>query len=343
MKKNILVGVALVSSLLSVTVLADKGGSTGVGGGGDTACEQRISDVRQDILSWIQQGGSQGLDFSKEGLSLTDYNSKMLAVLANHAVVVGCLNETQDNPNPVQVNNVPKTCRGYVSVVDNLQHIDCDLQRFTTATSESDQYSLVHHEFAGLAGVEKNIGASSDYDISNQITEYLVSETVLKLAIKKGTAKAVIQNPGVENGETYLRDHDGNTADNYNYSQFWAPILAGGSNLSGHCAFVMNCTYVQDCETVHSFDEFAAESSPDGVCKVLGYSKALSFTKGLDTNDEGQFRTYDSNGNMTAITQQKVRRARGGEMGSNCKLGDPNQSFIYKTKATAIFTSVTCE
>ena len=52
------------------------------------------------------------------------------------------------------------------------------------STSESKQYKLIHHEFAGLASIENNEGAASDYAISAQITDYLTQQTVLRLAIK---------------------------------------------------------------------------------------------------------------------------------------------------------------
>jgi hypothetical protein len=52
------------------------------------------------------------------------------------------------------------------------------------ATNDSDQYVLVHHEYAGLSGFEVNNGPDSTYLISNQISEFLVDEVVKKLAIK---------------------------------------------------------------------------------------------------------------------------------------------------------------
>jgi hypothetical protein len=51
-------------------------------------------------------------------------------------------------------------------------------------TSEAGQYRLIHHEYAGLARIEKNYGSASDYEFSNQITNYLEHQTVLKLALK---------------------------------------------------------------------------------------------------------------------------------------------------------------
>jgi hypothetical protein len=52
------------------------------------------------------------------------------------------------------------------------------------ATDQSDQYVLIHHEYAGLAGFEVNDGESSQYEISNQISGYLEDQIVKKLVVK---------------------------------------------------------------------------------------------------------------------------------------------------------------
>ena len=72
------------------------------------------------------------------------------------------------------------------SSIDSKAHILCNILRFKS-TSESEQYKLIHHEYAGLAGVENNEGAASDYSLSTQITEYLTLQTVLKLGLKKAS------------------------------------------------------------------------------------------------------------------------------------------------------------
>jgi hypothetical protein len=77
--------------------------SRDVGNGGDI-CENRFQSVRDDIKSWINNGGSAGLALPSS-LSLQQYNSQ-----------------------------------------------------------------LVHHEYAGLAGVEVNESDESKYSISNQIS-----------------------------------------------------------------------------------------------------------------------------------------------------------------------------
>jgi hypothetical protein len=155
------------------------------GGGGDPT-EMRIDEIRRDILKWISAGGSSALVLPQE-LTHETYVSRMIERLVDHAVIVTSVTSsaeatTSNEELRVIVDGQPKTCRGFVSVQDGLQHILCNVERFA-ATSEADQYRLIHHEYAGLAGLERNIGASSDYSISNQITSYLQQSTVLRLAV----------------------------------------------------------------------------------------------------------------------------------------------------------------
>jgi len=147
-----------------------------------------VNEIRADILKWVSEGGAQGLRFPV-GVTQAIYLSSMPQVLAPHAVVIGFVtnhqeSDTTDSDLKVSVNGQPKTCRGFVSVKDQRPHILCNLERFVS-TADSQQYRLIHHEYAGLAGVERNEGASSDYVISSQITDFLVPETVLRLSVKK--------------------------------------------------------------------------------------------------------------------------------------------------------------
>ena len=174
-----------ISLLAPALTFARDGANTG--GGGDAATEMRIDEIRSDILKWIDDGGDAGLKLPS-GFTPTDYHARMLSVLQKHTVVIGTVTEseesaTNDSELKVQVDGQLKTCRGFVSVKDRLPHILCNTERFA-ATAEAAQYSLIHHEYAGLAGVEQNVGASSDYGISSQITGFLELQTVLRLAVK---------------------------------------------------------------------------------------------------------------------------------------------------------------
>jgi hypothetical protein len=158
--------------LISVTAFA----GTESGGGGD-ASEERVNEIRSDLLSWIKSGGAKGLVLPTE-LTYEEYYSEMKDLLQPQKVVIGFVESE------VNVNGVAKTCRGYLSKTDSRQHIICNIGRFAN-TSEADQYKLIHHEFAGLAGLEKNDGAASDYNLSAQITDFLTRQTVLRLAVKR--------------------------------------------------------------------------------------------------------------------------------------------------------------
>jgi hypothetical protein len=197
---------------------AHAGGGTSVGGGGN-ATEIRVDEIRADILKWIDEGGAQGLTLPSH-LTHSQYVSGMRKVLEPLAVVVVAVTPEQeaaatDDELKVVVEGRSKTCRGFVSRKDRLPHILCSTKRFAE-TTESDQYRLIHHEYAGLAGIERNVGAASDYEISSQLTDFLVPRTVLKLAIKR-RADRVMPNLGdiVRNADGSVRSMTWDKADRY--------------------------------------------------------------------------------------------------------------------------------
>jgi hypothetical protein len=183
------ISVFCLALLLPSLTFAREGANTG--GGGDAATEMRIDEIRGDILKWISEGGPNGLQFAYEATPKS-YSMTMSKLLAPHAVIIGAVTlaeeaATTDDELKVVVQGQPKACRGFVSRRDGMPHILCNSERFL-ATSEAAQYRLIHHEFAGLTGLEQNVGASSDYSLSNQITAFLATETVLRLSIKKNAA-----------------------------------------------------------------------------------------------------------------------------------------------------------
>ena len=170
---------ALLALSTVITPALSRADGHGAGNGGDGS-EARFSEIQTDIVSWINAGGSESLVLPA-GITLSNYKDGMSKFLTPHATVVSFTDE------PVKVADAEKTCKNFISDVDHLPNILCNIKRFKE-TPESAQYTLVHHEFAGLAGLEKNEGASSDYQISNQITDFLQPVTVLKLAIKRSVA-----------------------------------------------------------------------------------------------------------------------------------------------------------
>jgi hypothetical protein len=165
MKKIILIGLLAVSKVFAH-------GSEGVGGG--DANEIVFKDVAVNIKAWIVVGNSRGLQLPP-GLSQQTYESSMLGVLTNYNITM--------TDKPVLVNGAEKTCQ---NTLESSGHgtILCNISRFEGLRNRTnDLYRLVHHEFASLARIEKNIEAVSDYVISDQISSYLKYEAVLRLPI----------------------------------------------------------------------------------------------------------------------------------------------------------------
>lgn len=149
-------------------------------GGGDL-CEDRFQEVRDDISAWIKNGGPATLQLPS-GVSVTDYSQGMLAGIAR--AKVSCVG-LGDPGFPVEVSGTPKAC-AFLNAPSELR-ITCDYVKFQ-AMSRSDQYILVHHEYAGIAGLEAPLGDVSTYAISNQISGYLNAVLVQKLAVKPQTS-----------------------------------------------------------------------------------------------------------------------------------------------------------
>jgi hypothetical protein len=142
------------------------------GNGGDM-CEDRIKVIRDDIASWIQKGGSKGLKLPGT-TNLSEYDSEMLKNISSAQI-----NCTSDK---VFVGTIEKTCKNYLDE-SNTPQIICNALRLLR-TSESDQYVLVHHEYAGLSGMEATNQGDSHYEISNQISGYLENQVIKKLVVK---------------------------------------------------------------------------------------------------------------------------------------------------------------
>lgn len=163
-----------------------KSAGTNSGGGGN-ASEIEVDEIRSDILKWIGNGGPSAFKEFPKDVNLNSYIDRMARILQPHTVVIGFVNsqqesETSDPELKVIVDGQPKQCRGFISTKDKRPHILCNSDRYPK--EEADQYRLVHHEYAGLVQVEKNVGASSDYVFSNQLTSFLENRIVKRLAIK---------------------------------------------------------------------------------------------------------------------------------------------------------------
>lgn len=146
-------------------------GGDNVGNGGDS-CENRFQIIRNDIQSWILLGGGAGLQFPN-GVTFGSYNQSMLANMT--LAKISCTDQN------LKIGNVEKTCLNFSN--SGSPYIVCNSSKFFS-TSQENQYLLVHHEYAGLSGLEVNNSEESDYRLSNQIGYYLEDQIVKKLVIK---------------------------------------------------------------------------------------------------------------------------------------------------------------
>ncbi len=166
--KNLL----LLSGLLLLSTQAYARAGQDKGNGGDI-CENKFIEVREDIYSWLTNGGSKNLKLPKN-ISHKDYLTKM-----GQQITIAKVSCTE---NRILVGKAEKTCKNFID--NGTPRIICNSRLFSEASVE-DQYVLVHHEYAGLAGFETNNGSeSSKYTISNQLSHYLEEKVVKKLAIK---------------------------------------------------------------------------------------------------------------------------------------------------------------
>lgn len=168
----------LFTILGSLTSQADR-----IGNGGDV-CESRIQTIRNDISAWITKNGSAALKLPK-GLPLAQFNTSMMNAFTKTSVA--CVDEN------LFVGAAEKTCKNMITQFGK-SLIQCNYARFM-ATTETEQYMLIHHEYAGVAGFEVNSGEESDYAISRQITGYLQDQVVKRLVVRStyspsGRAKA---------------------------------------------------------------------------------------------------------------------------------------------------------
>ncbi len=165
--------ILLFLSLVFQTVIAETT-TSGTRGGGDL-CENRIKIIRDDLLDWISKGGPNSLKLPIE-ISVGQYKNDMTNVLST--ATIECVGKG-DHGYPVEINGISKVC-----VFDSgKNNIVCDFSKFTN-TNESDQYVLIHHEYAGLANIEIPNVSNSNYNVSNQISGYLVDLVIKKLAVK---------------------------------------------------------------------------------------------------------------------------------------------------------------
>jgi hypothetical protein len=162
------------------------------GGGGDAKTELRITTIREDLRNWIERQDVASDLKVPSGLTYADYlngNSAkkifgMRDILAHGAVVIASVPRDKNHPstNPEQNTYVQgqwKVCKSLITTATKRPLMICETEGFASL-SESEQYIQIHHEYAGLGGLEKNIGAASDYQISFQLAGALNEQVVVR-------------------------------------------------------------------------------------------------------------------------------------------------------------------
>lgn len=177
----------LPALFISMITLSAQARSQGQDRGGGDPCEDRIKIIRNDLISWINKGGAKGLQLPSS-LTEEQYSTAMLEQMEKASI--RCVGPN-DEGYPVTVDGTPKVCR--FDRTARASRITCDFAKFD-ATKEEKQYELIHHEYAGLAGLESPRGSDSNYFLSNQISAQLVDQVVKKLAVKERSSLKKIEN-----------------------------------------------------------------------------------------------------------------------------------------------------
>ena len=146
--------------------------------------ESEFKSIATNISGWILSGRSVGLKLPPN-VTNTVYKSKMLIELKSYKIEMVA--------HPVTFGSVEKTCvsQRVPSSAKPLpgpairNHIICNQQLFrdTYLANPEGIYRLVHHEFAGLAGIETNHSQDSDYQVSDQISHYLEEQKIYRLPV----------------------------------------------------------------------------------------------------------------------------------------------------------------
>lgn len=149
-------------------------GGTVIRNGGDPD-ELSFQEIANNIKGWIASGNADNLNLPPD-IPISDYKGKMTAVLSNYAV------EFTDQD--IVVNGAAKVCENR-SHPDRIGWIICNRALFQALVRDNIEsiFRLVHHEFAGLAGLEISSAPRSDYRISDQVAAQLENEVVRRLPI----------------------------------------------------------------------------------------------------------------------------------------------------------------
>lgn len=163
-------------------------GGPGKSGGGDE-CENQLKEIKNDFISWINEGGHKELDLL-ERMTHENYSEKMKSeIMLSQFSCVG----PGDQGYPVEVNGIPKVCK--FQKTSNKSIFKCDFNKFLLLSAEQ-KYRKYHHEIAGLVGVEVPSAKKpeeSTYEISNQISLESVIVKKVKLKVTRNSYIGIIE------------------------------------------------------------------------------------------------------------------------------------------------------
>ena len=162
---KILVFSLIISSVLPIVSFAN---GSSVRGGGDP-CEDRIKIIREEIKAWVLKDGVKTIRLPNQ-VSAQDYQTNMISAMSTASIA--CVSE-EDPGFPVEIDGTPKVCR--FDKTPEFHKITCDYLKFLQL-APLDQARLIHHEYAGLAGLENPNGSDSSYQITNQIKTFEIAK-----------------------------------------------------------------------------------------------------------------------------------------------------------------------
>lgn len=223
-KKSLFIQLPMLLLVLAASNAFATGGRSD--GGGDI-CEDRIKLIRDDLKSWISKGGAEGLTLP-QGISSDEYAALMLTQIKNARI--DCVGQG-DEGYPVKIGRTPKVCKFSIDAAG--AQITCDYVKLLV-TDESRQYVLIHHEYAGLAGIEVPDQDDSHYETSNQISGYLENQVVKKLAVK-----SVASSPSYKKASFCMAYGSSGPEDmGYDYEIHCSdPLPSGKTELNGRLLF----------------------------------------------------------------------------------------------------------
>ncbi|MGZ6286543.1 MAG: hypothetical protein ACXWQO_00015 [Bdellovibrionota bacterium] len=187
-KLLLLLAIPAISLVGQGFAYAEEGGSSP---GGGESCEIRAQDIVLDISRWLEDGGAKRLKF-RNGDNEKTFSKKMKAAIAKVKNVT-CVSPGEPGFD-IFVNKEAKECINFVDD-KGANRIRCHRKKFYSGLKDKnnnpDQYRMVLHELASLAGLEKPKKDVSDYFYARQVTGYLEDTVVKRLAINPNQGTAV--------------------------------------------------------------------------------------------------------------------------------------------------------